>query len=862
MAKRDYQWSLFGVKLREGERLEEFEIAARLGLSTLLAWDTRLRRWVVVEEYCQPWLRPDVSPDPELHSWGRHRCLEEARQRLTFDDPHVVRAFEVIEARGTVYLVTEFVNGRTLKEDLSEKGPWSEARVRQLLAALSAGVGAVHEKRLVHEDIRPANVLLRANGHPVLVGFGSARIAMETRYLSLPGMEEARGSPLLERTLPEEAGPWSDIHGLGVVAYEALTGRTPANWRHRRPLDRLPGIVEAGNRMVSGGFVTAVTQALALRAHERPQSVGELQSMLAGPETAAARKAAASSDPPGGDRAADVFARWRRISPDTPEELDGLAAGEAVGEYEITGLLERGFCDLTYLARDAQWTRVVVRQYWPVPWVRTEEEGYRRGLRLFLQEARAWAGLEHPHLIRTREVIETRGTAFWVTEYVEGEKLARSLPGHRRTPDGEVWTTARKLLTALSGGLAALHETGWLHLDIRPAHILVRLSGDPVLTGAAAWIHALLSWLQGRGRTQPVWPSLYAPIEQHGRERLGPWTDIYSLSAVMYEMLDGRQPVHASGRRGLDRLPEIDGALNPADEELAQGIMTALAVHRRHRPQSIGAWRAMFDRLDGMDAPGPPESSWVPAKGIDGVGGRTDVGVLRDPFYRGKLRPGDEVWPRRLGGGTYLIQGRVGAGAVAATHMALDTGSLGVVALKEYAPFALPTNPVRAGEHARGGGVRRRTSATPLERFEAAAQELQQLNHPRLSRVLENGETRFGAAYLVTEYVNGESLASALEKSGPWPEASVRALVAALLDGLAEIHAAGWLHRDVKPGNVMLRENEPVLIDFDSACSAAGWGLLGALSMVTPGYAPIEQYGNQGEGGTMDGHLRVGGVGL
>ena len=143
-------------------------------------------------------------------------------------------------------------------------------------------------------------------------------------------------------------------------------------------------------------------------------------------------------------------------------------------------------------------------------------------MRLFLEEARAWASLEHPHLIRTLEAIETRGTAFWVMEYVEGEKLARSLPRHRLTPDGQVWTTVRKLLTALSAGLAALHETGWLHLDIRPANILVRLTGDPVLMGAAAWIHALQSWLQERDRTQPASLSLYAPIEQHGRERLGP----------------------------------------------------------------------------------------------------------------------------------------------------------------------------------------------------------------------------------------------------------------------------------------------------------------------------------------------------
>ena len=341
-----------------------------------------------------------------------------------------------------------------------------------------------------------------------------------------------------------------------------------------------------------------------------------------------------------------------------------------------------------------------------------------------------------------------------------------------------------------------------------------------------------------------------------------PWTDIYSLSAVMYELLAGRQPDEASWRQALDRLPEIGGTLNRADEELAQGIMTALAVHERHRPQSIGAWRAMFDRLDGVGDPGRTESGWVPAKGIDGVGGRTDVDVLQDPFYRGKLRPGDEVWPRRLGGRPYLIQGRVGAGVVAATHMALDTGNLSVVALKEYAPIAVPTNHIRAAEHTRDGGVRRRLPVTPLEKFEVAAQELQQFNHSGLLRVLENGETCFGAAYLVTEYVNGESLASRLGKSGPWPEASVKALVAALLDGLAQMHASGVAAPGRKAWQRDVARERAGLDRFRLGLQRDRLGIARRVIDGNTGICAYRTVWEPGRPGTVDGHLRIGGVGV
>ena len=107
-----------------------------------------------------------------------------------------------------------------------------------------------------------------------------------------------------------------------------------------------------------------------------------------------------------------------------------------------------------------------------------------------------------------------------------------------------------------------------------------------------------------------------------------------------------------------------------------------------------------------------------------------------------------------------------------------------------------------------------------------------------------------GTAYMVTEYVEGETLAAGLKESGPWPEPQVRELLDALTEGLSAVHGEGLLHRDIKPGNVMVRpDGTPVLIDFGAARQAMGRQSRSVTAVLTPGYAPIEQYsprGNQG----------------
>ena len=112
----------------------------------------------------------------------------------------------------------------------------------------------------------------------------------------------------------------------------------------------------------------------------------------------------------------------------------------------------------------------------------------------------------------------------------------------------------------------------------------------------------------------------------------------------------------------------------------------------------------------------------------------------------------------------------------------------------------------------------RATTIWGLKRFLEEARVLARLSHPRVvrvHRVIEAG----GTAYMVMEYVKGRSLGEELESAGRLGEERVRAIVEGLADGLEAVHAAGLLHRDLKPDNVMLDAHggSPVLIDFGAA---------------------------------------------
>ena len=195
----------------------------------------------------------------------------------------------------------------------------------------------------------------------------------------------------------------------------------------------------------------------------------------------------------------------------------------------------------------------------------------------------------------------------------------------------------------------------------------------------------------------------------------------------------------------------------------------------------------------------------------------------------------------------YEIESPLGnPGGFGIAYRAYDANLHKIVALKEYLPrdFATRTStrtvvPLSTADRA--------DYEWGLERFLDEARTLARFDHPHLNRVYRFFEAN-GTAYLVLEYIEGETLREVLARQGTLSEAAVMRLLADVLSGLEEVHAAGYVHRDLKPGNLMVQPNGSVVVlDFGAARQAVGQRSRSLTSILTPGYAPIEQYDTKAE---------------
>ena len=194
----------------------------------------------------------------------------------------------------------------------------------------------------------------------------------------------------------------------------------------------------------------------------------------------------------------------------------------------------------------------------------------------------------------------------------------------------------------------------------------------------------------------------------------------------------------------------------------------------------------------------------------------------------------------------YRIEGVLGAGGFGITYRATDAHLHKVVAIKEYLPteFATRAQDSTVVPHS---GADAADYAWGLTRFLDEARTLARFDHPNLNKVHRFFEAN-GTAYLVLEHVEGRTLSEVLRQQRTLPAAEVERLLADVLGGLAAVHAAGYVHRDLKPGNLMLRpDGSAVVLDFGAARQAVGQRSKMLTSILTPGYAPIEQYDTKAE---------------
>ena len=219
----------------------------------------------------------------QLFHAGMKCFFEEAGALAHLEHPNVVRVLDFFRENDTVYLVMRYEEGRSLHEHIkAQRGPLEELWVRNTFAQLLDGLREVHARKLLHLDIKPANVYLRRDGSPVLIDFGAARQVLSADGLKLPSAFTPGFAPPEMRADRSLLGPWSDVYSVGATMYACFAGSAPPPAETRLAEDAFVPASRALAGKYAPELLDAVDWCLEVNHLRRPQSVLALQKVLLG----------------------------------------------------------------------------------------------------------------------------------------------------------------------------------------------------------------------------------------------------------------------------------------------------------------------------------------------------------------------------------------------------------------------------------------------------------------------------------------------------------------------------------------------------------------------------------------------------
>ena len=258
-----------------GKQVGPYRVRSEIGRGGMgvvfLAEDTRLGRPIALKA-----IAPDLARDPRM----RERLRREAQAAAALSHPAIATVYALEEFEGDLFIASEYVEGRTLREDLAAR-PLSPDALVDVARAVAGALAAAHSRGIVHRDIKPDNILRRGDGQVKILDFGLARdvrvpSAHSSPRLTLDGLVAGTPGYMAPEQLRGEPGDTrSDVYAFGVLIFELATGAPPdaepTNRRQFAPAS-LHGIVD---------------RCLRYRPHDRFASGLEVLSALIGSDAAA-----------------------------------------------------------------------------------------------------------------------------------------------------------------------------------------------------------------------------------------------------------------------------------------------------------------------------------------------------------------------------------------------------------------------------------------------------------------------------------------------------------------------------------------------------------------------------------------------
>jgi len=259
---------------------------------TYIGWDESLNRKVAIKEYFPSSLSTRIpgqtaisafsGEKQQIFNHGKERFVEEARLLMRFTgEEGIVSVYNVLEANGTVYMVMEYVEGITLKQNIEQFGTIPEKQLLGFIVPMLLSLKYVHNAGFTHRDISPDNIMCQPDGNVKLLDFGAARYSVMEESKSLSVIVKQGFTPIEQYQSHGKQGPWTDLYAIGATMYKALTGITPDEALERMAKETLKKPSQCGAE-VSENTENAIMAALNIRAEHRPQDVDEFLAILTG----------------------------------------------------------------------------------------------------------------------------------------------------------------------------------------------------------------------------------------------------------------------------------------------------------------------------------------------------------------------------------------------------------------------------------------------------------------------------------------------------------------------------------------------------------------------------------------------------
>ncbi|NOR51702.1 MAG: protein kinase [Gammaproteobacteria bacterium] len=276
--------------LPRGFKIDRYTITKKLGGGgfsiVYLAIDGGSREEVVIKEFMprkiayrakdgSVQLKEDASSDAFIH--GRRLFFQEANFLAQLKHHNIVNVTNFFRANGTVYMVMDYQKGVTLQEYIARrKGGLSEDLIYAVFRPLLDGLKMIHERGLLHLDIKPGNIYLRPGADPVLLDFGAVHEMKQTRQYQ-PGQVLTPGfSPYEQAQRGGYVGFWSDIYSIGATMRACISGTAPQPAEARRMADKMKPAAKEFRRKYSQSLLQAIDWAMEVDPTLRAQNVDQL----------------------------------------------------------------------------------------------------------------------------------------------------------------------------------------------------------------------------------------------------------------------------------------------------------------------------------------------------------------------------------------------------------------------------------------------------------------------------------------------------------------------------------------------------------------------------------------------------------